>query len=107
MIKRLNILFSATILNLLFLTSTIAQEKKLSFGFHTSCLEADYTKQVSHYSSFKSALNNPEQVVSVQIAASDDNLGEIRKLTNLKLGLLVNFNVNLIKDGIIRIANKL
>ena len=29
------------------------------------------------------------------------------KLTNLKLGLLVNFNVNLIKDGIIRIANKL
>ena len=29
------------------------------------------------------------------------------KLTNLKLGLLINFNVNLIKDGIIRIANKL
>ena len=29
------------------------------------------------------------------------------KLTNLKLGLLVNFNVNLIKDGIVRIANKL
>ena len=29
------------------------------------------------------------------------------KLTNLRLGLLVNFNVNLIKDGIIRIANKL
>ncbi len=29
------------------------------------------------------------------------------KLTDLKLGLLVNFNVNLIKDGIIRIANKL
>ena len=28
------------------------------------------------------------------------------KLTNLKLGLLVNFNINLIKDGIIRIANK-
>ena len=27
------------------------------------------------------------------------------KLTNLKLGLLVNFNVNLIKDGIHRIAN--
>ena len=29
------------------------------------------------------------------------------KLTDLKLGLLINFNVNLIKDGIIRIANKL
>jgi GxxExxY protein len=29
------------------------------------------------------------------------------KLTNLKLGLLVNFNVNLIKDGIKRIVNKL
>ena len=29
------------------------------------------------------------------------------KLTNLKLGLLVNFNEVLIKDGIIRIANKL
>ena len=29
------------------------------------------------------------------------------KLTNLRLGLLVNFNVNLIKDVIIRIANKL
>ncbi|MEO5594510.1 MAG: GxxExxY protein [Chitinophagaceae bacterium] len=29
------------------------------------------------------------------------------KLTNLKLGLLVNFNVVLLKDGIRRIANKL
>jgi GxxExxY protein len=29
------------------------------------------------------------------------------KLTGLKLGLLVNFNVNLIKDGITRIANGL
>lgn len=29
------------------------------------------------------------------------------KLTNLKLGLLVNFNVVLLKDGVKRIANKL
>ena len=29
------------------------------------------------------------------------------KLTNCKLGLLINFNVNLIKDGIHRIVNKL
>jgi len=29
------------------------------------------------------------------------------KLTNLRLGLLVNFNVVLLKDGIKRIANKL
>ena len=29
------------------------------------------------------------------------------KLTGLKLGLLINFNVNLIKDGIQRIVNKL
>ena len=29
------------------------------------------------------------------------------KLTNLKLGLLVNFNVDLIKNGIKRIVNKL
>jgi len=29
------------------------------------------------------------------------------KLTNLKLGLLVNFNVNYIKDGIKRIVNNL
>jgi len=29
------------------------------------------------------------------------------KLTKMKLGLLVNFNVELIKDGIIRIANGL
>ena len=29
------------------------------------------------------------------------------KLTNLKLGLLINFNVNLIKDGIHRVVNKL
>ena len=28
-------------------------------------------------------------------------------LTNIKLGLLINFNVNLIKDGIHRIVNKL
>jgi hypothetical protein len=29
------------------------------------------------------------------------------KLTGCKLGLLINFNVNLIKDGIHRIVNKL
>jgi len=29
------------------------------------------------------------------------------KLTNIKLGLLVNFNVALVKDGIVRIVNKL
>ena len=29
------------------------------------------------------------------------------KLTNLKLGLLVNFNVVLLKDGIKRIANNI
>jgi GxxExxY protein len=29
------------------------------------------------------------------------------KLTGLKLGILVNFNVALLKDGIKRIANKL
>lgn len=29
------------------------------------------------------------------------------KLTNHKLGLLVNFNVNLVKDGIVRIVNNL
>jgi GxxExxY protein len=29
------------------------------------------------------------------------------KLTNLKLGLLINFNVNLIKDGITRVVNNL
>ena len=29
------------------------------------------------------------------------------KLTGLKLGLLINFNVNLIKDGIQRIVNRL
>lgn len=29
------------------------------------------------------------------------------KLTNLKLGLLVNFNVNLVKEGIVRIVNNL
>ncbi len=29
------------------------------------------------------------------------------KLTDLKLGLLINFNVSLLKDGIHRIANKL
>lgn len=29
------------------------------------------------------------------------------KLTNLRLGLLVNFNVHLIKDGIHRIVNNL
>jgi GxxExxY protein len=29
------------------------------------------------------------------------------KLTNKKVGLLVNFNVNLVKDGIVRIVNNL
>ena len=29
------------------------------------------------------------------------------KLTDIKLGLLINFNVNLIKDGIHRVVNKL
>lgn len=34
-------------------------------------------------------------------------VGTYLKLTNLKLGILVNFNVVLLKDGIKRIANKL
>ena len=29
------------------------------------------------------------------------------KLTDIKLGLLVNFNVDLIKNGVVRIVNKL
>lgn len=29
------------------------------------------------------------------------------KLTNIKLGLLVNFNVSLVKDGIVRLVNNL
>lgn len=29
------------------------------------------------------------------------------KLTNIKLGLLVNFNVSLVKDGIVRVVNNL
>ena len=29
------------------------------------------------------------------------------KLTNIKVGLLVNFNVNLVKEGIVRIVNNL
>ena len=29
------------------------------------------------------------------------------RLTNMKLGLLVNFNVNLVKNGITRLVNKL
>jgi GxxExxY protein len=29
------------------------------------------------------------------------------KLTDKKLGMLVNFNVNLVKDGVVRIANNL
>ena len=29
------------------------------------------------------------------------------KLTNLKLGLLINFNVNLMKEGLHRVVNKL
>jgi GxxExxY protein len=34
-------------------------------------------------------------------------LGTYLKLTNLKLGLLINFNVDLIKNGIRRVVNKL
>jgi len=29
------------------------------------------------------------------------------RLSNLKLGLLINFNVDKLKDGIVRIVNKL
>lgn len=35
------------------------------------------------------------------------NENKYLKLTNLKLGLLINFNVALIKDGITRIVNNL
>ena len=37
----------------------------------------------------------------------DRCLKSILKLTGMKLGLLINFNVELIKDGITRIVNKL
>jgi len=55
-----------------------------------------------------------EQKVIVEIKSVDalvpvhyKQLLTYLKLSNLKLGLLVNFNVALIKEGIIRIVNKL
>ncbi len=55
-----------------------------------------------------------ENKVSVELK-SIEALGDIHykqvltylKLTNIKLGMLINFNVPLIKDGIHRIVNKL
>jgi len=41
------------------------------------------------------------------IVVEDKELLTYLKLTHLKLGLLINFNVALIKDGIKRIANNL
>ena len=55
-----------------------------------------------------------ENKVIVEIKSVEDlaavhykQLQTYLKLTGLKLGLLVNFNSNLIRDGIHRIANKL
>jgi GxxExxY protein len=45
--------------------------------------------------------------VEVLSAVHHKQLITYLKLTNMKLGLLVNFNVNLIKDGIKRVVNKL
>lgn len=49
------------------------------------------------------------EIKSVEIvkAVHHKQLLTYLKLTNIKLGLLVNFNTNLIKDGIQRIVNNL
>jgi len=48
-------------------------------------------------------IKSVEQIIAVH----PKQLLTYLKLTDLKLGILINFNERLIKDGIIRVANKL
>jgi GxxExxY protein len=67
---------------------------KMELGFRADLIIEDYVLL---------ELKSVEKLADVHFKQVQTYL----KLTNLKLGLLINFNVALIKDGIHRIANNL
>ncbi len=72
----------------------IWENKKLEVGFRTDLIVE------------KKVINELKSVENLTPVHSKQLLTYLR-LTGLKLGLLINFNVPLIKDGIKRIVNKL
>lgn len=72
----------------------VHQSIKMELGFRADLIIEDYVLL---------ELKSVEKLADVHFKQVQTYL----KLTNLKLGLLVNFNVALIKDGIHRIANNL
>lgn len=72
----------------------IHEEIKMDIGFRADVVLDD--KVIVEFKSIETLADLHYKQVSTYL-----------KLTNLKLGLLVNFNVVLLKDGIKRIANKL
>lgn len=74
--------------------SLIHEDVKMDIGFRADVILDD--KVIVEIKSIESLADIHFKQVSTYL-----------KLTNIKLGLLVNFNVVLLKDGIKRIANKL
>lgn len=74
--------------------SLIHEEIKMEIGFRADVILDD--KVIIELKSIETLTDLHYKQVSTYL-----------KLTNLKLGLLINFNVVLLKDGIKRIANKL
>jgi hypothetical protein len=71
-------------------------------------LESVYEKSLAY------ELNNSGLYIKTQVPVPFEALARFfaqlltyLKITNLKLGLLINFNVKLLKEGINRIANNL
>lgn len=74
--------------------AVIHETVKLEVGFRADVIVEDYVIV---------ELKSVEMLVNVHFKQLQTYL----KLTQLKLGLLINFNVALLKDGIHRIANNL
>jgi len=67
----------------------------LTFGYNSSNFQLAYSKNSILNDSFNIVEGRPGSGLNVSMIA------------NMKLGLLINFNVPLIKDGIHRVVNKL
>jgi GxxExxY protein len=79
----------------------VEQQKKLPIIYQGVKIDAGYRLDLLVEDSVIVEIKAIERVLPVHEA----QLLSYLRLTNLKLGLLINFNVRLLRDGIRRIAN--
>ena len=72
------------VLFLVMLNNFVSAQQKTTFGFNSGYLKAAFNSDVEVCSTITDALQTPETVYAVKVAATTKNIADIKKLTNLK-----------------------